>query len=193
MSSDDTGTDDPVSINKPSSPRWSTSNLIASQICGITCHSSINLGTSPLSNILTFKSAISKLLFLVLGSAIYNTLFASCSAVVVFPHHLGPSTNTAPTSSSLYFNNLSAILFLYSFIAKDLLSLLQIYIFFLKLPNLAAFRYLIWRRFITQFGDAKYHISDFSAELTGFKHKYLRLTTSRYYLCKLKLSTISKQ
>lgn len=185
MSSDDTGTDDPVSINKPSSPRWSTSNLIASQICGITCHSSINLGTSPLSNILTFKSAISKLLFLVLGSAIYNTLFASCSAVVVFPHHLGPSTNTAPTSSSLYFNNLSAILFLYSFIAKDLLSLLQIYIFFLNYP--------IWRRFATQFGGTKYHISDFSAELTGFKHKYLRLTASRYYLCKLKLSTITKQ
>ena len=47
----------------------------------------------------------------------YRTLAAICSAVVVLPHHLGPSIRTAPFPSSFLARISSAILFLYSFIS----------------------------------------------------------------------------
>jgi hypothetical protein len=45
--------------------------------------------------------------------AMYNVLAANCSAVVVFPHHLGPSISTAPLPANLRINILSAIRSLY--------------------------------------------------------------------------------
>ena len=82
-------------------------------------------------------------LFILTGSAIYSTLLAFCSAVVVFPHHFGPSINTAPTSSSLYSNSLSAILFLYSF-------MLNLLCFGCKY-TIKSWNYQIWRHIFTQF------------------------------------------
>ena len=46
------------------------------------------------------------------ASAMYKILAANCSAVVVFPHHLGPSITTAPLPSNFRFRISSAILFL---------------------------------------------------------------------------------
>lgn len=45
-----------------------------------------------------------------LGSAIMQVLFACRSAVEVFPHHIGPSTQTAPNASNCSARSLSAIL-----------------------------------------------------------------------------------
>ena len=102
--------------NCPSSPRWSTSKRIASQSLGASCHSSINLGTAPFNSLLGFISAIVIFCDFFSGSSMYNTLAASCSAVVVLPHHFGPSISTAPCPSSFRFKISSAILFLYFFI-----------------------------------------------------------------------------
>lgn len=41
-------------------------------------------------------SAICKLVSNEVGLSIYKILFACCSAVVFFPHHLGPSIKIAP-------------------------------------------------------------------------------------------------
>ena len=50
------------------------------------------------------------------GSCMYKILLANCDAVVVFPHHLAPSINTAPLLSSFSRKILSTILVLYCFI-----------------------------------------------------------------------------
>ena len=42
------------------------------------------------------------------------TLLATCSAVVVLPHHLGPSISTAPKASSRSLSTTSAVLFKYA-------------------------------------------------------------------------------
>ncbi len=102
----------PVSINCPMLPAWSTSNLTASQMVGAVCHSSSNLGRSPLSRRLMLILAI----LMTSGSAIYNTLAACCSAVVVFPHHFAPSISTAPFRCKRACSISSTILRLYFFI-----------------------------------------------------------------------------
>ena len=106
------GTADPVRRNCPNSPRWSTSKRMASQSFGASCHSSINLGVAPFSSRLGFNSDIVMFCTFFSGSSIYKMLAASCSAVVVLPHHLGPSISTAPLPSSFRIRISSAILFL---------------------------------------------------------------------------------
>ena len=106
-----TGTAEPVRTNCPGSPRWSTSKRMASQSVGASCHSSISLGTAPLSNRLGLNSDMAMFCAFFSGSSIYKMLAATCSAVVVFPHHLGPSIRTAPFPSSFRFRMSSAILF----------------------------------------------------------------------------------
>ena len=49
------------------------------------------------------------------------TLLATRSAVVVFPHHFGPSISTAPVASSFSCRITSATRFLYSAIAKGII------------------------------------------------------------------------
>ena len=102
----------PVRMNCPILSEWSTSNLTASQIAGATCHSSSKRGRSPLSRRLILTSATRA----TSGSAIYNTLEACCSAVVVFPHHFAPSIKTAPFRLRRAFSISSTILLLYFFI-----------------------------------------------------------------------------
>ena len=112
------GAAEPVRINCPNSPRWSTSKRIASQSFGASCHSSMRRGAEPFSRRLGFSSDMAMFCSFFSGSSIYKILEASCSAVVVLPHHLGPSISTAPFPSSLRFRISSAILFLYFFIRK---------------------------------------------------------------------------
>lgn len=47
-------------------------------------------------------SAICKLVSNEVGLSIYKILFACCSAVVVFPHHLGPSIKIAPLLANFF-------------------------------------------------------------------------------------------
>ena len=49
------------------------------------------------------------------GSCIFKILFATCDAVVVFPHHFAPSINTAPLLDNFLDKILSEILALYFF------------------------------------------------------------------------------
>ena len=109
-----TGTAEPVKTNCPTSCRWSTSNLMASHSFGASCHSSISLGVSPSNNTEGSISAICKFVSSDAGLSIYNMLLACCSAVVVLPHHLGPSIKMAPLLANFLASILSAILGLYS-------------------------------------------------------------------------------
>ena len=90
------GVDEPVNINCPFSWRLSTSALVASQIGGTSCHSSINLGVSPCKIKDGFNSAIFLLLKLLAGSPTRNSLFEWNADAHVLPHHFGPSTQIAP-------------------------------------------------------------------------------------------------
>lgn len=47
-------------------------------------------------------SAICKLVSNEVGLSIYKILFACCSAVVVFPHHLGLSIKIAPLLTNFF-------------------------------------------------------------------------------------------
>lgn len=87
---------EPVSMNCPSIPRSSTVVRTASQRIGISCHSSINRGVLPLNKREGFASAAAKYCARILVSCNFISLAAACSAVVVFPHHFGPSIKTAP-------------------------------------------------------------------------------------------------
>ena len=64
------GTAEPVSINCPSSPRWSTSKRMASHNLGAICHSSMSRGVSPFSKRLMFVDAMVRLRSFISGSAI---------------------------------------------------------------------------------------------------------------------------
>ena len=108
------GTDEPVNMNCPSSPLWSTVKRMASHILGAICHSSISRGTSPSRIRSGSMLAASMLLSFERGSSMYMMLLACCSAVVVLPHHFGPSISTAPIPLSLLDRIVSAILGLYS-------------------------------------------------------------------------------
>ena len=114
MSFSSAGTADPVNTNCPTSCLWSTSNLMVSHSLGASCHSSISLGVSPSSRTEGSISAICRFVSSEAGLSIYKMLFACCSAVVVFPHHLGPSISIAPLLASFFASIWSAILCLYS-------------------------------------------------------------------------------
>lgn len=155
------GTAEPVKTNCPTSRLWSISNLMASHNFGANCHSSISLGVSPSSNTEASISAISRLVANDVGLSIYKMLFACCSAVVVFPHHLGPSINMAPLLANFFASIWSAILCLYSISSNDLIYSCKYTSFFcyflswrifissvgaISLPQLARFRFLSWRK-----------------------------------------------
>ncbi len=104
------GTAEPVRMNCPNSSLWSTSNRTASHSCGASCHSSMRRGVAPLSNSRGAISARRMFCALVLGSCRYIALSASLSHVVVLPHHLAPSTRTAPFALTRFLSNGSYIL-----------------------------------------------------------------------------------
>ena len=81
------------------------------------------------------------------GSSIYKTLAASCSAVVVLPHHLGPSIKTAPFLSNFRTKISSAILFLYFFMYSTSLLSHKLY-------------YTISKTFTTFFRRLAHYFSD---------------------------------
>ena len=100
---------------------------------------------------------------------------ACCSAVVVLPHHLGPSIKTAPIPDSFRCNSLSAILGLYVFIPICWLQ---------GKDNTILQNYRLWLNKITCFGQNIYRHSamNFSAfwilfRTTGFvaRRRYFRV------------------
>ena len=104
------GTAEPVRINCPISRRRSTIYRTASHSFGTVCHSSISIGASPDRAV---SVSISKrfLNCSFTSGLASNTLSAAiCSAVVVFPHHLGPSMTTAPLACSFLASKPSMIL-----------------------------------------------------------------------------------
>ena len=89
----------------------------------------------------------------------YNMLLACCSAVVVFPHHFGPSISTAPFEASLSANILSAILLLYSIVLQLISSYANVQIKIrisavgtILFPQLARFHFRSWRVFTSSVG-----------------------------------------
>ncbi len=109
VSSASGSTDEPVKMNCDGSPRLSTSLRMESQIGGSACHSSISLGVSPSRRVLGLSSINCALCFKTAESPKSSMLLASCFAVVVLPHHLGPSMSTAPFPSTLRLRMLSDI------------------------------------------------------------------------------------
>ena len=107
-------TDDPVRMNCEKSLRLSTSSRMLSHRGGIVCHSSIRRGVSPCKSVLGLMSIICRLCFSTPLSPRSSVLLACCLAVVVLPHHLGPSINTAPLPANLRASSPSEILGLYS-------------------------------------------------------------------------------
>ena len=114
ISSIDGGTLEPVSMYSPKPEDLSTLKRTTSHSDGASCHSSISKGRSPRNRRLGFSFAKEMLLSFLPGSSIYNVEAAICSAVVVFPHHFGPSTSTAPLQDKISFRTVSATLGLYS-------------------------------------------------------------------------------
>lgn len=82
----------------------------ASQSTGASCHSSIRRGVSPINNNDGLEAAVAAYSSCISVSCILMTLLLICSAVVVFPHHLGPSISTAPKASRRSASWRSAIL-----------------------------------------------------------------------------------
>lgn len=93
----------------PSALRLSTSFLTASHNGGATCHSSISRGFAPFNNSDGLTATVESYDSRLSGSCILSTLAARLSAVVVLPHHLGPTINVAPNDSRRNANSLSAI------------------------------------------------------------------------------------
>ena len=155
------GTAEPVNISCPGFPLRLTTNLAASQSCGASCHSSINLGVSPCSKNSGSFSASIKLERIVLGLSMYKTLAAMFSAVVVFPHHFAPWISTTPADSNCSFNSLSATLFLYFSIistidflrCKDNAFYLIFSVFKISFRQLEHFQSVSWRFFILPVGE----------------------------------------
>ena len=124
---------------------------MASQSFGASCHSSISLGVSPSSKTEASISAICRLVSNDAGLSIYRILLACCSAVVVFPHHFGPSIKIAPLLASFFANIWSAILCLYSIFSNIDYTYAKIQLFFI-FPQLAVFYFLSWLCFVSSVG-----------------------------------------
>ena len=104
------GVADPVNMNCPGSPpRLSHSNRAASQSFGTSCHSSISRGTSPATASAGSVSARKRFSKLRDGSMRRSLDAARVPAVVVFPHHFGPSMRTAPNIPSIWSSSFSII------------------------------------------------------------------------------------
>ena len=99
-------------------------------------------------------------------------LFACCSAVVVFPHHLAPSIKTAPLPLSLRSNILSAIQGRYIF-NSDIFKCFYGYkvkTLILQFGYLAQFYSVVWIVFIPLIGGKCfdiYHSTRYSGIIIG--------------------------
>ena len=127
---------------------------MASHNLGANCHSSINTGGVPANKSLGLTSAIRRFCRISEGSFKKSTVAARWAAVVLFPHHLGPSIKTAPTPASLRSNILSAILCLYA-IYKSLIISAKIILFSrisqvgaISFPKLTRFHFLSWQKHV---------------------------------------------
>ena len=87
---------EPVNKYNPSSPISSTLVLTASHNTGMFCHSSIKRGFSPSKSFEGLKEDNSIYESILSGSCNCSTLFANFLAVVVLPHHFGPTITIAP-------------------------------------------------------------------------------------------------
>lgn len=139
------GTAKPVNTNCPTSWRWSTSNFIVSQSLGASCHSSISRGVLPWSSIDGSISTIYRLVSSDAGLSIYNTLPAYCSAVVVLPHHLGPSMSTAPLLANFFGQHTICYTMFVFYISNIIDYHRQRYKRLFAFPQLAEFCFLNWR------------------------------------------------
>lgn len=99
------GVEEPVKMYCATSPVRSTSYRTASQISGMSCHSSIRRGRGPFRA--RFGSLSIRGIDLSFGSWSSMKDFANSFAVRVFPHHLQPTTLTAPKLSSFSRSSLS--------------------------------------------------------------------------------------
>lgn len=70
-----------------------------------------------------------------LGSSMYNIVAVCCAAVVVLPHHLAPSINTAPIPARCRRSIRPAIRGLYSFFVMIIRSCRQRQYFFVRVPK----------------------------------------------------------
>ena len=105
---------EPVIINCPNAFRLSTIARTESHSTGASCHSSIRRGVSPARRSEGFTLMVAWYLSRMSGSCRLIVLFACCSAVVVLPHHFGPSISTAPEEASSKLKCSSAVLLRYS-------------------------------------------------------------------------------
>ena len=106
-------TEEPVRINCEGSPRLSTSLRMESQMVGKACHSSISRGVFPSNKAWGLISMSCELCISTEESPKSRILFAICLAVVVLPHHFGPSIKTAPFPRTFRSKMPSAIRCLY--------------------------------------------------------------------------------
>ena len=90
------GVVEPVRMYRPLSVLSSTEYRTASQMAGTSCHSSIRCGASPSNARLTSSVANFRFAKFPAGCPTRNSLLECIVQVHVFPHHLGPSTQTAP-------------------------------------------------------------------------------------------------
>lgn len=97
-------------------------------------------GAGELPSRLGFSSDIAMFCSFFSGSSIYKMLAASCSAVVVFPHHFGPSISTAPLPSNFRIRISSAILFLYLFIRNTSFPFTVLILYFATMNFTTVFR-----------------------------------------------------
>ena len=105
---------DPVNMNWPGKPRSSTFVRTASHSIGASCHSSIKRGTSPSNKNEGLVMAVAKYSSRWSVSCKLITLLANCLAVVVLPHHFGPSMSTAPIALRCALSRKSKTLFRYA-------------------------------------------------------------------------------
>ncbi len=71
----------------------------------------IRRGVAPFNKREGLVTAVARYSSRISVSCSLITLFATCSAVVVFPHHLGPSISTAPNASRCSDKTVSAVRF----------------------------------------------------------------------------------
>ena len=117
------GVAEPVNMNWPGSPPLlSHSNRAASQSFGTSCHSSMRRGVLPEMASAGSDSALRRFSKFRAGSVRSSFDAALVPAVVVFPHHLGPSMRTAPNIPSSSSSSPSTILGMYLADMKHCLS-----------------------------------------------------------------------
>ena len=107
-------------------------------------------GSSPSNSGIIPISASSAERFRTSGFDKSRILLANCLQVVVLPHHLGPSTRTAPMRSSFLTSMTSATLLRYFSITRRIIAYLAVLCN--SLCHLDRFHYGIWTNFTMAFG-----------------------------------------